>query len=186
MKRNRPSFFGAAPSPSLQAQPHNNIDTAIKTLFTPTTASGPAPGGGVYTQHPPSLPIVAAATLAGQGPGLSVSTGTGLVPTGGGVPMTQPRPAFGSNPHPHPTLPPESSGKGPESNGGRTNSNFSTDENESADDREATALLLLPDAALTSYLYDWSRKLFRIPQAGYEPYSDPLSAEGRSRLHRDL
>ena len=83
--------------------------------------------------------------------------------------MAQPRPAFGSTPQSNP--PPEGVGvgRGVESTG-RTNSNMSNDENESADDREATALLALPDPALTSYLYDWSRKLFRIPQAGYEPY----------------
>ena len=85
--------------------------------------------------------------------------------------MANPRPAFGSNPHSNP--PPEGqgagAGRGAES-GGRTNSNFSNDDNESTDDREAMALLQMPDPALTSYLYDWSRKLFRVPQAGYEPY----------------
>jgi hypothetical protein len=41
------------------------------------------------------------------------------------------------------------------------------------------------DPALTSYLYDWSRKLFLSPALGYEPYSDPLSIEGCNRLFRD-
>lgn len=41
------------------------------------------------------------------------------------------------------------------------------------------------EPALTSCLYVWSRKLFLTPSIGYEPYSDPLSVEGCSRLYRD-
>ena len=41
------------------------------------------------------------------------------------------------------------------------------------------------EPALTSSLYSWSRKLFLTPAPGYDPYSDPLSVEGCSRLYRD-
>lgn len=64
------------------------------------------------------------------------------------------------------------------------NNNIRSDSFQTFDDEEEP-IEYEKDPALTSCLYTWSRKLFLTPAPGHEPYSDPLSLEGCSRLYRD-
>jgi hypothetical protein len=41
-----------------------------------------------------------------------------------------------------------------------------------------------PDSSLVSFLYEWQRKLFLVPDCGFDPFDDPMSLEGQARIYR--
>ena len=43
---------------------------------------------------------------------------------------------------------------------------------------------LSSETLLTSYFYEWNKKLFLTPDVGYDSYEDPLSVEGQARIYR--
>ena len=44
--------------------------------------------------------------------------------------------------------------------------------------------LISSEVLLTSYFYEWNKKLFLTPDVGYDSYEDPLSVEGQARIYR--